>query len=128
MLGSTHSLPVLEYDHDTGRAIIGGLVVSDPSDASFQSQVIFGDLPTGKMFHADYGAVLAAETAGKQALIFEMLVDIGGSVGNFADLIDAGGRGDARFGFDEAGNVYIVSKLVNTIYSTGLVLADFSTP
>lgn len=129
VVGSVHAPPVLEYDHDTGRAIIGGFVVNDPDDPRFRNQLVFSDLPTGKMFHADYAAMLAAEIAGEQAPIFEIPVNIGGSVGNFADLIGhQNGRGDARFGFDGAGNVYIVTKWSNSLFATGLVLAEFPAP
>lgn len=119
--------PVLEYDHLSGGfAIAGGLVVSDPSNPDFRDQVIFGDLVRGKIFHANYADVLAAELAGTQATIFESEVRYNGITGNFADVLDGvpGGRGDARFGTDEAGNVFIVSKRTGTIFATGLVDAS----
>ncbi|MBX2852435.1 MAG: PQQ-dependent sugar dehydrogenase [Phycisphaeraceae bacterium] len=123
--GTTHSLPVLEYSHSTGFAIIGGLLVSDPDDPTFQDQVIFSDLVNGKMFHADFQEMLDAELNGTQAQIYEMAVAFGGDSGTFADVVDGvdGGRGDARFGYDEAGNVYIVSKQSGTVFETGLVTA-----
>ena len=39
----------------------------------------------------------------------------------------AGGRGDARFGVDEVGNVFIVTKQSGIIYGTGLVLSGYAT-
>lgn len=103
-----------------GAAIIGGLVVSDPNDPSFQGQVIFADLPRGTLMHANYHHMLAVENTGNPLAPFIMNVRLGDKVGNFADVIDAG-RGDTRFGFDEAGTVYIVSKQTDTIFKTKLV-------
>ena len=127
--GTTHNLPVLEYTHATGFAIIGGLVVTDPNDPTFKDRVLFSDLVTGKMFHADYLEMLAAEQSGTQAQIYESQVSFGGNTGTFADVLDgvAGGRGDARFGVDEAGRVFIVTKQSGIIYDTGLVLSDYAT-
>lgn len=119
--------PVLEYDHLTGGfAIAGGLVVTDPTNPGFRDQVLFGDLVRGKIFHADYADVLSAEQAGTQATIFESEVRFGGATGTFADVLDGvpGGRGDARFGTDEAGNVFVVSKRTGTIFATGLMDAS----
>lgn len=119
--------PVLEYDHTTGGfAIAGGLVVSDPDDPTFREQVLFGDLVLGKIFHADFDDVLAAEAAGTQATIFESQVSFNENIGTFSEVRggQSGNRGDARFGTDEAGNVYIVSKRSGTIYATGLVEAS----
>lgn len=101
-------------------AIIGGLVVSDPDDPSFQGQVLFGDLPNGTMMHANYHHMLAVEAEGKQSTPYIMNVKLGDKVGNFADVIGAG-RGDSRFGVDESGAAYIVSKQTDTIFKTSLV-------
>ncbi|MBX2852275.1 MAG: PQQ-dependent sugar dehydrogenase [Phycisphaeraceae bacterium] len=122
--GSTHALPVLEYDHSQERfAIIGGLLVSDPNNPDFQDQVIFSNLVGGEIFHADFQEMLDAEANGTQAQIYEMTVTFDGESGTFADVLDGvdGGRGDARFGYDENGNVYIVSKQTGVIFETGLV-------
>lgn len=118
------SPPVLEYDHLSGGfAISGGLVVSDPGDPTFRNRVIFTDLVNGRFYHADYEEMLVAEAFGTQATIYESQVSFGEFSGTFADVVDgvAGGRGDARFGTDEAGNVYVVSKRSHVVYSTGLV-------
>lgn len=117
-----HAFPTRLGDPPTGggAAIIGGLVVSDPDDPSFQGQAIFADLPRGTMMHANYHDMLALENTGNPLAPFIMNVRLGDKVGNFADVIGAG-RGDTRFGFDEAGVVYIVSKQTDTIYKTKLV-------
>lgn len=140
-----HSPPVLEYVHsnDTGGfAIIGGLLVSDPTDPNFQDKVIFSDLPNGKLFYADYAEMLQAEMNGTQAQIYQVnqfmkdgtLVTEDGTANgglnglvSFEDVYGAS-RGDARFGTDEAGNVFIATKQSGEILKTGLVAATGRTP
>lgn len=133
-LGTHHSPPVAEYVHSAatgGFAIIGGLRVSDPN---FLDQVVFSDLSNGKLFFVDYDALLQAEIDGDQAQIFEInnftkdgtiVMELGVGISSndinqltFEDVYGAP-RGDARFGTDEAGNVYIVSKQSGEIFRTG---------
>ena len=139
-----HSPPVLEYVHNNvtgGFAIIGGLLVSDPTEPSFTDKVIFSDLPNGKLFYADYNEMLIAEANGTQAQIFQVdQFTVDGSVVtedgtanggldgliSFEDVYQAS-RGDARFGTDEAGNVYIVTKQSGAIYKTGLLATPDTT-
>ena len=133
--GTVHSPPVLEYDHTTGGfAIIGGLRVTDPNNPNFVDQVLFSDLPTGKLFYADYQELLQAEVNGTQARFFEInnftkdgvtvTENAGGDGTNpgvtFEDVVSRN-RGDARFGSDELGNVYIITKQAGNIFRTGLV-------
>ncbi|MEM6804196.1 MAG: PKD domain-containing protein, partial [Bacteroidota bacterium] len=133
--GTTHDLPVVEYDHTTGGfAVIGGLLVSDPNDPNFTNKVIFSDLPTGKVFFADYQEMLQAEQSGTQAAFFEInnftldgvrVVENAGGGGTnpgitFEDVVGRN-RGDLRFGFDEVGNVYFVTKQSGKIFRTGLI-------
>lgn len=124
--------PVVQYgrafakrvgDEPTGGgmvAIMGGLVVSDPNDPSFQGQILFGDLPNGTLMHANYHHALTMEQSGRQSTPYILSVKLGEKTGNFADVLESE-RGDARFGFDETKRVYIVSKRSDTIFKTKLV-------
>ncbi|MBX2852185.1 MAG: PQQ-dependent sugar dehydrogenase [Phycisphaeraceae bacterium] len=123
--------PVVQYGHAIPArigakpkggmtAIMGGLVVSDPDDPSFQGQILFGDLPRGTLMHANYHHALAVEQVGRQSSPYIMTVKLGDKTGNFADVLGTE-RGDARFGVDEAGHVYIISKQAGTIFKTGLI-------
>ena len=131
----TLAFPATGYSHDIpnapgapsvagGAAIVGGFVVSDPDDPAFQRQVLFADLVRGAFFHADFDALVAADAAGTQAPVFLMRVTLDGSdPGLFPALRDGvdGGRGDARFGVDEQGRVFVTTRLTNTIYLTQMV-------
>ncbi|MEO0475544.1 MAG: PQQ-dependent sugar dehydrogenase [Planctomycetota bacterium] len=101
-------------------AIMGGLVVSDPDDPSFKGQILFGDLPSGALMHANYHHALTMEKAGRQSIPYVMNVTLGDKTGSLADVLGTK-RGDARYGFDEANNVYLISKRTGTIFKTGLV-------
>ena len=130
--GSTLEFPATVYDHNIpnlpgatptkgSAAITGGFVVSDPGDPSFQNQVVFGDLARGAFFHADFDDLLAADAANTQASMWVMAVSLDGSpAGLFRDLIGKD-RGDARFGVDERGRLFIISRLTNEIYLTDLI-------
>ena len=130
--GSTLESPATVYDHNIPNlpgatpikgpgAITGGFVVADPGDPDFQNQVVFGDLARGAFFHADFSALLAADAANTQAPMRVLKVSLdGGPAGNFRDLIGKD-RGDARFGVDERGRLFVISRQTNAIYLTDLI-------
>ncbi len=121
--GTVHSEPVVEYFHGdfetTGRAIIGGVLVSDPNDPDFQNQVVYSDLVNGNLFYSDYAEMLEAEANGTQADIFLMDVSLDGVLyGDFGQALiedaNASARGDARFGFDANGELFIMARARST--------------
>ncbi len=130
--GSTLESPAAVYDHNIpnlpngipiagSAAITGGFVVSDPGDTTFQNQVIFGDLARCAFFHADFDDLLTADAADTQASIWVMAVSLdGGPAALFGDLISKG-RCDARFGVDERGRLFVISRQTNGIYLTDLI-------
>ena len=101
-----------------GASIIGGFVVSDPNDPSFQGQILFADLPRGTLMHANYHHALTMQAEGRQSLPYVMDVRLGDKVGTLADALGAE-RGDSRFGVDQSGTLYGVSQQTNTIFKTG---------
>ena len=130
--GSNLESPAAVYDHNIpnfpgakptegSAAITGGFVVSDPGDPGFQNQVVFGDLARGSFFHVDFKELLAADAANTQATVKVMVVSLeGGGEGSFIELIGKE-RGDTRFGVDEAGRVFVLSRQTNAIYLTELI-------
>ena len=132
--GLTLEFPAAVYDHNIpnvpgalpvagSAAITGGFVVSDPDDAEFQRQVLFGDLPRGALFHADFDDLVSADTADTQTAVFVMRVSLDGSApGLFSPLVDGtDGRGDPRFGLDERGRMFMITRHTNAIYLTELI-------
>eukprot|EP00752_Nemacystus_decipiens_P016145 g14438.t1 len=91
-------------------AIMGGLVVSDPGNKAFQGQILFGDLPSGALMHANYHHALTVEKTGRQSTPYVMSVKLGDKTGNFAEVLGTE-RGDIRFGFGEDNTVYLRSPV-----------------
>ena len=130
--GSTLEFPATAYDHVIpnipgaaatagGTAITGGFVVSDPNDPNFQNQLLFSDLARGAFFHADFGELVTADATDNQAAMSVMNVRLDGSApGGFPSLIGST-RGDARFGVDESGRLFVISRRTNTIFVSDLI-------
>jgi len=116
-----HAFPTRPGEQPSGgpAAIIGGFVVSDPGDPRFRGQVLFADLPRGTLMHANLHHALSVEAQGKQSRPYVMNARLGDRLGTFADVIGAD-RADVRFGVDQAGSLYLVSKQTDTIYKTKL--------
>ena len=96
-------------------------MVSDPGDPGFQKQLVFGDLARCAFFHADFEELLTADAANTQAPVRVMAVGVDGrSPGLFCDSIGKD-RSDARFGVDERGRLFLISKQTNAIYLTNLI-------
>ena len=131
--GSALEFPVSVYDHTIPNvpeapptteftAIVGGYVVSDPNDPDFQNQLVFGDLARGAFFHVGFLDLLLADEADTQVTPSVMNVSLDGSPpGAFRDLIGSH-RGDARFGVDESGRLFVVSRRIDTVFLTDFVV------
>lgn len=104
--------PVLQYDHDEGdRAISGGYVYRGSRAAQIVGDYVFGDLVSGRLFRAPVGSLNGLGQAP-----FEQLRLIDASDGLEKSLLDiiGGGtpapRADLRFGRDDDGDIYLVTK------------------
>ncbi|UYV12062.1 MAG: PQQ-dependent sugar dehydrogenase [Phycisphaera sp.] len=133
--GSTLEFPAAVYDHEIpntpgatptaeNTAIVGGFPVIDPSDPGFGEQVLFSDLARGAFFHADLGELFAADAGDTQADVFVMNVSVDGSTpGGINDILGLD-RVDPRFGSDESGRVFVVSRQVDTVWVADLVIDE----
>lgn len=137
--GSRLEFPAAVYDHEIPNvpgaaptagpaAIVGGYVVSDPGDDDFQDQLVFADLSRGAFFHADFEALVEADAADRQAPVAVMDVRVdGGLPGPFPPQIGAT-RGDTRFGVDEGGRLFVVSRRTRTVFVTDWVADQVPPP
>jgi hypothetical protein len=109
-LGFTY--PVLHYDHDEDdHAISGGYVYRGTTIPELVGEYVFGDLVSGRIFHAP---VSALDGTG-QAVFEELrLIDATDQVEkSLLEIIGGDGpapRADLRFGIDGAGEIYLVTK------------------
>lgn len=103
--------PVIQYDHDEGdHAISGGYVIRD-GVSDLDGEYVFGDLRSGRVFHAD-----ASSLDGSGQVSFSVLRLIDATDGQEKSLLEmigggiAAPRADLRFGTDDFGRVYLVTK------------------
>jgi glucose/arabinose dehydrogenase/mono/diheme cytochrome c family protein len=103
--------PVIEYDHDEGKAISGGYEYTGSSIAALKGKFIFGDIPSGRLFYSN----MADIKPGKQAEVKEWKVAINGVTKSLTELCGPG-RVDLHFGRDDRGEIYILTKADGKLY------------
>jgi hypothetical protein len=105
--------PVAQYDHDEGRAIVGGYVYRASAVPALVGHYVFGDIVNGRVFHVP----VASLVQGKQAAFKELRLVKGGREVSLLGLVGAAnGRVDLRFGQDGGGEVYLMTKQEGRIY------------
>jgi glucose/arabinose dehydrogenase len=103
-LGFTY--PVAQYDHDEGDAVVGGFVYRGSRIPELEGHYVFGDIVNGRIFHVP----VAELVPGQQAEIAELVLLRGGVPMTLLELIGNDFRADLRFGIDEAGEIYVLTK------------------
>ncbi|WP_406313446.1 PQQ-dependent sugar dehydrogenase [Streptosporangium sp. NBC_01639] len=118
-----YTYPVAAYDHnpppgwdctsDVGRGISGGFVYRGHDAPELRGKYLFGDIVTGRVFYTDEREM---KVGAEPAQIYELMVyDQTGKRVTTQDLAgDA--RVDFRFGRDDAGELYILSKANGKIW------------
>jgi len=96
--------PLIQLEHDETVAVIGGYFLPD---GKLKGNLIFGDIPTGRLFFADLNQRPTPEVKSLK-VIFE------GKETTMEELV--GGRVDLKFGIDAEKQVYIMSKNQGKIY------------
>jgi glucose/arabinose dehydrogenase len=105
--------PVAQYDHSEGRAIAGGYVYRGAAVPSLVGHYLFGDIVNGRIFHVP----VADLVLGRQAAFRELRLFRGGAPVTLLGLVGAtNNRVDLRFGQDEAGEVYVMTKQEGVVY------------
>jgi hypothetical protein len=103
-LGFTY--PVAQYDHDEGNAVVGGFVYRGSLLPSLYGHYVFGDLVNGRIFHVEAADLVD----GSQAAIEELTLLRDGVETTLLALLGNDFRADLRFGIDEAGEIYVLTK------------------
>jgi glucose/arabinose dehydrogenase len=110
--------PVAQYDHDEGEtregtpiakgrvAITGGFVYRDVAIPALAGQYLFGDLVNGRVFHV----ALVELVPGRLATIHEVTLTRNHVPVTLQQLVGTTGRVDLRFGQDERGAIYLLTK------------------
>ena len=99
--------PVAQYDHSEGRAITGGFVYRGTAVPQLAGQYLLGDIVNGRILHVPVDGL----NPGAQATLEELRLLRGGSPVTLRTLVGgSNGRVDLRFGQDEAGEIYVLTK------------------
>jgi hypothetical protein len=127
--GSTKPVyPVVQYPtrvKEGGDAIAGGFVYQGKNIPALRGKLVFGDITTGRIWYAEMAEVLAADDGNPATLAKMHEIDAGlrrlvedayrarGGQGEMlpgAGVASGRGRVDIRFGVDNDGELYILTK------------------
>ena len=97
--------PVAQYDHDEGIAIVPGAVYRGSDVPALQGLVLFGDIAWGRIF----SVVEEDLELDKQVEITELRLTLNGVLGSLRSFV-GNNRADLRWGMDNAGEVYVMTK------------------
>lgn len=105
--------PVVQYDHDEGKAIAGGYVYRGTAVPALVGHYIFGDIVNGRIFHVPVSSLVpGSPVEPKRLRLF-----LGGRPLNLYTLLGSPNlRVDLRFGQDESGEVFVMTKQEGIIY------------
>ena len=103
--------PVVQYDHDEGKAICGGYEYWGNAIPALKGKYFFGDIPKGRLFYVN----MADIKPGSQATIKEWKVSVRGIVKTLTELCGTD-RVDLHFGRDAQGELYIMTKPDGKVY------------
>lgn len=103
--------PVVQYDHDDGRAISGGFEYTGSNIPELTGKYLFGDIVNGRLFYIETSAI----APGKQASIKEWKVSLDGKKKTLIELCGTG-RVDLRLGRDAKGEMYLFTKPDGMVY------------
>ena len=102
-----YTYPVAQYDHGEGKAVVGGYVYRYGPVMALRGHYLFGDIVNGRIFHIPVWAL----RQGRLATVRELTLKRSGAVTTLLDLVGgSAGRVDLRFGQDERGEVYVLTK------------------
>lgn len=103
--------PVLQYDHDLSivpsgiAAVTGGFVYRGTRIPGLIGHYLFADLVSGRIFHTPVGSLVQGRKSGFR----ELRLTRNGRPVRLLDLVGAE-RVDLRFGQDERGEIYLLTK------------------
>jgi glucose/arabinose dehydrogenase len=104
--------PVLAYGHHGGlAAITGGYVYRGQALPQLRGYYVFGDIVSGRIYATDASRLVD----GKQATFYELPLQYKGQPQTLQQIVRSD-RADLRFGTDDAGEIYVLSKRNGVVY------------
>lgn len=103
--------PVLQFDHDEGKAIEGGFVYTGSALPELKGKYVFGEIALGRVFYVE----LAELQQGKQATIKELELKLDGKIVTILGL-NNGIKPDFRLGVGLNNELFIYTKSDGKVY------------
>ena len=117
-----YTYPAITYGHHLGLAVTGGYVYRGERLAQLRGMYVFGDIASGRLFFADARNLVD----GAQAPFYELALRYRDKPATLLQIVNAP-RADLRFGIDDRGELYVMTKQDGMIRRlTALVPADAS--
>ncbi|MDF7818212.1 PQQ-dependent sugar dehydrogenase [Runella sp. MFBS21] len=110
-LPKKYTYPILQYDHDEGRAISGGFVYDGRAIPALKNKYIFSDITNGRVFMANNQDL----ELGKLAPIQELEVWVDNELTTFQKL-NGTAKPDSRLGIGLGGELYFFTKADGKLY------------
>jgi len=98
--------PIIQYDHNEGRAISGGFVYRGKLIPELIGFYVFADITNGRIFYADVENI----KSGQLSDIQELRINYNGDEKTFLEILNNDHRADMKLGSDEAGEIYLLTK------------------
>jgi glucose/arabinose dehydrogenase len=103
-LGYTY--PAVQYRHDQSRAVTGGFVYRGKAIPSLYGKYIFGDIASGRIFFVEESTLVN----GRPSPFGEVKLRYLGRERSLLEIVGGDSRADLRFGMDEQGAIYLLTK------------------
>ncbi len=106
-----YTYPLLQYDHDEGRAISGGFVYDGLAIPNLKGKYVFADITNGRFFSTENHRL----KPGELAPIKELEIWIDGEFTTF-QKINGTAKPDTRLGIGPRGELYVFTKANGRLY------------
>ncbi len=127
--GVVHREPVAMYAHSQigggGVAVAGGFVYRGTAIPQLIGQYLFGDFPSGQVFHVPVDELVQGQQAQIARLgLFDQGLNPEADLRGIMGLFGSTDRPDFRFGVDAAGELYLTSKADGRVYRLAATVGD----
>jgi hypothetical protein len=101
-----YTYPAVQYRHDLGKAVTGGFVYRGKVIPLLHGKYVFGDIVSGRIFFVD----VATLVSGRLSPFGEIRLRYLGRERSLLEVLGGDTRADLRFGMDERGAIYLLTK------------------
>jgi hypothetical protein len=115
-----YTYPAIQYRHDIGRAISGGFVYRGKALPQLRGKYIFGDIASGRVFIAEADTL----ANGRLSQFAEIKLRYLGRTRTLLEILDGDSRADLRFGMDQRGEIYLLTKRDGAIRKLSIFVDD----